>query len=172
MGWHQIGWKETIHWSDVESTQPRSWFGRTNNFPGSCIHGLHSKKMRNKQRYCEQSQDHVWISNFRGENKLPYSENFRISSWSFDLEGHVKKCVERYCELQTRRLNNSLKYPLHASMTIISNRKNWNLLEKLSHVSSQIVLKCLHLARIGRPDILWSVNKLARSVTKWTKACD
>ena len=25
---------------------------------------------------------------------------------------------------------------------------------------------------IGRPDILWSVNKLARSITKWTKACD
>ena len=27
-------------------------------------------------------------------------------------------------------------------------------------------------ARIGRPDILWSVNKLARAITKWTKACD
>ena len=32
--------------------------------------------------------------------------------------------------------------------------------------------ECLYLARIGRPDILWSVNKLARSITKWTKACD
>ncbi len=28
------------------------------------------------------------------------------------------------------------------------------------------------MARIGRPHILWSVNKLARSVTKWTQACD
>ena len=37
---------------------------------------------------------------------------------------------------------------------------------------SQIVLKCLYLARCGRHDILWSVNKLARSITKWTKACD
>ena len=43
---------------------------------------------------------------------------------------------------------------------------------ELSHVCSQIVLKCLYLARIGRPDILWSVNKLARSITKWIKACD
>ena len=43
---------------------------------------------------------------------------------------------------------------------------------ELSHVCSQIVLKCLYLARIGRPDILWLVNKLARSITKWTKACD
>ena len=42
----------------------------------------------------------------------------------------------------------------------------------LSQVCSQIVLKCLYLARLGRPDILWSVNKLARSITEWTKACD
>ena len=43
---------------------------------------------------------------------------------------------------------------------------------ELSNACSQIVLKCLYLARIGRPDNLWSVNKLARSITKWTKACD
>ena len=43
---------------------------------------------------------------------------------------------------------------------------------ELSQVCSQSVLKCLYLARIGRPDILWSVNKLARSITKWTKASD
>ena len=43
---------------------------------------------------------------------------------------------------------------------------------ELSQVCSHIVLKCLYLARIGKPDILWSVNILARSITKWTKACD
>ena len=43
---------------------------------------------------------------------------------------------------------------------------------ELSKVCSQIVLKCLYLARIGRPDILWSVNKLARCITKRTKVCD
>ena len=40
---------------------------------------------------------------------------------------------------------------------------------ELSKVCSQIVVQCLYLARIGRLDILWSVNKLARSITKWTK---
>ena len=43
---------------------------------------------------------------------------------------------------------------------------------ELSQVCSQIVVKCFYLARIGRPDIQRSVNKLARSITKWTKACD
>ena len=43
---------------------------------------------------------------------------------------------------------------------------------ELPKVCSQIVLNCLFLARIGRLDILWSVDKLARSITKWTKACD
>ena len=28
------------------------------------------------------------------------------------------------------------------------------------------------MAPIGRPDILWSVHKLARAITKWTRACD
>ena len=63
-GWHKIGWKETQYWSDVESTQQRSWFGRTNIFPWSCILGMHSTTMRNKQRYCGQLQNHVWIANF------------------------------------------------------------------------------------------------------------
>ena len=58
------------------------------------------------QRQCEISKDIV--DNYRtmlesrisaGElEKLPCSENLRISSWSCDLEGHAKKCVERYCE--------------------------------------------------------------------------
>ena len=71
-----------------------------------------------------------------------------------------------------RRLSNSTKYLLHASMTTTSKKKKQNLFGELSNTCSQIVLKCLYLARIGRPDILWSVYKLARSITKWTKACD
>ena len=42
----------------------------------------------------------------------------------------------------------------------------------LSNVCSQIVLICLHLARIGRSDILWSWNNLARAVINWSGACD
>ena len=68
-GCHKIGWKETKSWSNVETTQQRSPFGRTNIFPWSCILGMHSKTMWNKQRYCGQLQSHVRIANFRGGSR-------------------------------------------------------------------------------------------------------
>ena len=40
--------------------------------------------------------------------KLPYSDNLRISSWSYDMEGHAKKFVERYCELANKKTQQQL----------------------------------------------------------------
>ena len=37
-----------------------------------------------------------------GVQKLPFPQNLRISSWSYDMAGHAKKCVERYCELANK----------------------------------------------------------------------
>ena len=106
--------------------------------------------------------------------KLPVSEKSesKISSWSYDMEGHAKKCVERYCELA-----NTTTQQLHKVATPCCDDHQFKEEEtgsvgELSTVCSQIVLKCLYLARIGRPDISWSVNKYARAVTIWTKACD
>ena len=107
-----------------------------------------------------------------GTEKLPYSENFRISSWSYDMEGHAKKCVERYCELANRTTQQLYKVSTPCIDDHHFKEEEMNSVGELSKVCSQIVLKCLDLARIGRPDILWSVNKFVRSITKWTKACD
>ena len=62
------------------------------------------------QRKCEISKDIV--DNYRTMfesrisagrlEKLPCSQNLSISSWSYDMEGHAKKCVERYCELANK----------------------------------------------------------------------
>ena len=57
-------------------------------------------------RQCEISKDGVDNDRTMFESrisagateKLPCSENLCISSWSYDMEGHTKKCVERYCE--------------------------------------------------------------------------
>ena len=80
--------------------------------------------------------------------------------------------MERYCELANR----TTQQPYKVSTPCIDDHhfkeEELTSVGDLSQVCSQIVLKCLYLARIGRPDILWTVNKLARSITKWTKACD
>ena len=54
------------------------------------------------QRQCEISKDVV--DNYRtmfesrisagGLEKLPFPQNLRISSWSYDIAGHAKKCVD------------------------------------------------------------------------------
>ena len=51
-----------------------------------------------------------------GTEKLPYSENPRISSWSHDMEGHAKKCMERYSELANKTTQQFYKvstYSMH-----------------------------------------------------------
>ena len=96
----------------------------------------------------------------------------KTSAWSYDMEGHARKCVERYCELANKKTEQFFKV---SSPCLDDHQIKKEELEhkgELSEVCFHIVLKCLYLARIGRPDILWSVNKLARSITKWTKACD
>ena len=107
-----------------------------------------------------------------GTEKLPYSKNFRISSWYYDMEGHAKKCVERYCELANKTTQQLCKVSTPCIDDHHFKEEDMKSVGELSQVCSQIVLKCLHLARIGRLDMLWSVNKLARSITKWTEACD
>ena len=89
-GWHQIGWKETninpmwkVLNKEVDLGEPTSF--------------LDHVYLGCTQRQCEISKDIVdnyrtmfesRISAERTE-KLPYSENLRISSWSYDMEGHA-----------------------------------------------------------------------------------
>ena len=107
-----------------------------------------------------------------GVEKLPFPENLRISSWSYDMAGHAKKCVERYCELANKTTQQLYKVSTPCIDDHHFKEEETKSVGELSNTCSQIVLKCLYLARIGRPDILWSVKRLARSIFKWTKACD
>ena len=82
------------------------------------------------------------------------------------------KCAERYCELANKKVEQFFKVSSPCLDDHQFKQEELESVGELSQVFSQIVWKCLYLARIGRPDILWSVNKLATSVTKWTQACD
>ena len=131
------------------------------------------------QRQCEIRKDIV--DNYRtmfesrisagATVKLPCSENLRISSKSFDMEGHVKKCVERYCELANKTTQQLYK----VSTPCIDDhhfKEEVKSVGELSKECSQFFLKCRYLACIGRPDILWSVNKPCTIHHKMDKVCD
>ena len=131
--------------------------------------------MWNKQRYCWQLQSHIWIQNFCRNNwKITMLGK---SAYLFVVVWHGRSCQEMCGTiLWVGKQDDSTtlqKYQLHALTTIISKKKkNWNLWENCQKYALKLFWICLYLARIGRPDILWSVNKFARSITKWTNACD
>ena len=68
------------------------------------------------QRKCESIKDivdnyrHMFESRMQKE-KLPSSgkPDADISSWSYDMAGHAKKCVERYCELANKTIQQLYK---------------------------------------------------------------
>ena len=86
--------------------------------------------------------------------KLPFPQNIRVSSWSYDMAGHAKKCVERYCELGNKTTQQLYKVSTPCIDDHHFKEEEMKSVGELSQVCSQIVLKCLYLARIGRPDIL------------------
>ena len=116
----------------------------------------------------------VWIQNFRRSNtKNNHSLNIFVFLHGLTIWRVTPRSVwNDIVSWWTKRLHNSSKYQLFASMTFFFKEEELKSVGKVSKVCSQFVLKCLYVARIGKPDILWSVNKFARSITKWTKACD
>ena len=83
-------------------------------------------------RQCEISKDIV--DNYRAmfesrisagsTEKVPYSKNFRISSWGLMIWRVMQRNVwSDIVSWQTKRLSNSTKYLLHASMTTTLKKK-------------------------------------------------
>ena len=105
------------------------------------------------QRQCEISKGIV--DNYRAMfesrisaeelKKLPYSENFRISSWSYDMEGHAKKCVERYCELANKTTQQLYKESTPCIDDHYYKEEELKSVGELSKVCSQIVSEMLVL---------------------------
>ena len=102
------------------------------------------------QRQCQVSKDIV--DNYRamsesrisagGPEKLPFPQNLRISSWSYDMEGHAKKCVERCCELANKTTQQFYKVSTPCIDDHHLKEEEMKAVGEMSQVCSQIVLKC------------------------------
>ena len=76
-------------------------------------------------------------------DKLPIPQNLRISLWSYDMAGHAKKCVERYCELANKTTQQLYKVSTPCIDDHHFKEEAMESVGELSQVCSQIVLKCL-----------------------------
>ena len=83
-----------------------------------------------------------------GVEKLPFPQNLRISSWSKDMVGHAKKCVERYCVLANKTTQQLYKVPTPRIDDHLFEEEEMKFVGELSQVCSQIVLKCLYLGHV------------------------
>ena len=88
------------------------------------------------------------------------------------MEGHSLACVERYCQLAGVEESSLTRVATPCVDDQFFEPSEFIAKGRLEDEASKIVLKCLYVARLGRPDDLWSVNSLAREVTKWTPTCD
>ena len=136
--------------------------------------GCTQRERKTNEIIIEQYTKMFWITYFCWNNwKITRvgKPHARTVAWSYDMEGHARKCVERSCELakKTEQLH-KVSSPCLDDHTF--KKEELKAVGELSNVCSLIVLKKLYLARIGRLDILWSINKLVRTDTKWIRACD
>ena len=72
-----------------------------------------------------------------------------------------------------KRQSNCTESQLLAEMIIIiSRRRNWHQLENCPNYALRLSQNAFVWHELEDLTFLWSVNKLARSVTKWSRACD
>ena len=77
------------------------------------------------------------------------------------MEGPAGKCVERYCELKrvSTTAGGNIVHGLTSNLHL-----HFSTVQRIG--TNLCGMKCMYVARSGRLDLLWMVNKLARSVTK------
>ena len=102
--------------------------------------GMHSKTMRNKQRYCGQLQNHVRIQSFSRRNGKTTKLGKHISTFFYDMEGHAKKCVARCCELASKTTQQLHKVSTPCLDDHQFKEERLKFVGEVSNVCSQVVL--------------------------------
>ena len=96
----------------------------------------------------------------------------KIRGWYYEMSGHTRQCVERYLELSGKKESSLKPVATPCLDDQMFAPEDWETKGELTPIAARVVLKALYTARIGRADFLWTVNSLARDVTRWTVACD
>ena len=84
----------------------------------------------------------------RATEKLPGWDKPRAkkSAWFYDMEGHARKCVERYFELANKKTEQLYKVSHPCLNDHQMKKEELENNGELSEVCSHVVSKCLYLA--------------------------
>ena len=129
--------------------------------------------MWNKQRYCWQLQDHVWILNFSRSNwkitMLGKSAYFFVVLWHGgscqEMCGTILWVSEQNDSTTLQSINSMHWWPSFQRRRI----------EIRGRIVKSMLSNCSEMLILGTYWKTWYSmvsEKLARSITKWTKACD
>ena len=78
--------------------------------------------------------------------KLPGWDKFHAKTVaSCDMEGHARKCFERYCELANKKVEQVKKVQVLAWMIIYSDRKNLNNWR----ITKKLLTNCIEMLVLG-----------------------
>ena len=88
------------------------------------------------------------------------------------MTGHIEETLDRYCELSGKTINQLVKVPTPCIDDHLIPVEEFQVKGVLAPVAARIVLMALFFARLARMDVMWTVNLLAREVTRWNAACD
>ena len=132
--------------------------------------GCTQRQCENKQRYCGQLQKICLNPTSLMEQQKSYLI-LRNLAQTFPHCPTIRKVMQRsvwndIANCRTKQLNNCTKVATPCIDHHEFKEEELGSVGELSKVFSQIVLKGLHMARIGKADILWFMNKLARAITK------
>ena len=106
-------------------------------------------KLRKTKRFSNHEFLLEQLTNYQGGKSLTQRRLRDLTTWKT-----CSKYVERFCELANKKTEQLSKVSSPCLDGLHSKKEDASVGGDLPKVCSQIVLKCLYLARIGRPDIL------------------
>jgi len=131
-----------------------------------------TKKASGAERKETQTADTTRAPNVTKPSLKPPATEASLKAYHYCMAGHSEQAVERYLELSGKKEASLAKVATACIDDHLLQAEDFITKGQLEESAAKIVLKVLYAARMGRPDIYWAVNTLARDVTKWNVACD
>ena len=178
-GWHKNGWKGATQWTHVDNFAERNRPRISNASDRSSVFRLHAKR------------GNCWSSGSSFRNRLVQEIDDDKGDWRkktrrkkhirwkrSPLGATIWKVMPKNALKDSAKKQKKKMYLLPSKWQRLAWTITWYLRKTVRQLetSLQYVLRlfwnALYSASIGRTDFSWSVNTLARPVTKWIKDCD